>query len=74
MMGDLEYSFMAIALGILAALVSFIIAFRVANYFIAPREHWRQSRYSILLLKLGLAAGAAYAAFMIIIAIFAAGR
>jgi hypothetical protein len=73
-MNDLEYSFGALALGGIAAIVAFFITLRVANFFIAPREHWRQSGFAIVVLKLGMAAGAAFWVFMLIISLFAAQR
>lgn len=74
MMNDLEYSFGAIIVGGIVAIVTFIITFKISNFFIAPREHWSQSRYAIIVLKLGMAAGAAFWAFIFIVGLFAGNR
>jgi len=73
-MNDTEYSFGAIVVGGLVAIVTFIITFKISNFFIAPREHWRQSRFEIIVLKLGMAAGAAFLAFTFIVGLFAGNR
>lgn len=73
-MNDLVYSFGAILVGGIVAIVTFIITFKISNFFIAPREHWRQSRYEIIVLKLGMAAGAAFLAFIFIAGLFAGSR
>jgi hypothetical protein len=65
---------LAIVVGIIVAIVTFIITFKISNFFIAPREHWRQSRFAIIVLKLSMAAGAAYWAFIITISLFAGMR
>lgn len=73
-MNNLEYSFGAVVVGSIVAIVTFIVTFKISNFFIAPREHWRQSRYAILVLKLGMAASAAFFAFTIIVGLFSGTR
>ena len=55
---------------LIAALITFWITFKISNFFIARREHWRQSQYSIIMLKLGMAAGAAFVAFLAVLGLF----
>jgi hypothetical protein len=62
---------MSVIFSVLDALITFIITFKISNFFIAPREHWRQSRWDIILLKIGMAAGAAYFAFTAVVLWFA---
>jgi hypothetical protein len=66
-----DNSIVPVICSVLAALISFIISYKISNFFIAPREHWRHSRWDIILLKLGMSAGAAYLAFTAVVLWFA---
>lgn len=41
--------------GLTLGILSGRIIYRIADFFIAPREKWRKSKWDILLLKLGMA-------------------
>jgi hypothetical protein len=56
----------AVTLSILASIITFFVAFSISNFFIAPRENWRQSAFHVILLKLGIAGGAAFWAFVLV--------
>lgn len=66
-----DHSIIPVICSVLAAFIAFVITYKISNFFIAPREHWRQSRWDIILLKLGMAAGAAYLAFTAVVLWFA---
>jgi hypothetical protein len=66
-----DHSIIPVIFSVLAALITFIITFKISNFFIAPREHWRQSRWDIIILKMGMAAGAAYFSFTAVVLWFA---
>ena len=54
---------MSILFSILAgicALVAFVIAWLVSEFFIPPRDHWSKSGFAILMVKLGMAFTAAF--------------
>jgi len=70
-MHDSNYGIFAIILSLIAALIAFIITFKISNFFIAPREHWRQSNFAIIMIKLGMAGGAAFWIFTIVVSLFA---
>lgn len=42
-------------IGIVLGLISGRLTYGISEFFIAPREHWRKSRWDILLIKLGMA-------------------
>jgi hypothetical protein len=44
----------------IGAVVAFVIAWLVSEFFIPPRDHWSKSGFTILLVKLGMAFTAAF--------------
>jgi hypothetical protein len=73
-MSDVKYSIFAIICGIVAAIITFIIAWKISNLFISRRDKWGKSAYAIFMMKLSWAGIAAYWAFTIVISIFAGAR
>jgi hypothetical protein len=58
--------YVAIIVSLFIALIAFIITWLVSEFFIPPRDHWSKSGYSILLIKLGMAGGAAFWVFLFV--------
>jgi hypothetical protein len=54
---------LAFVLGIVAAIITFIITWLISDYFIPPRYNWAKSAFSVVLIKLGMAGGVAFIAF-----------
>lgn len=61
---------MNLLIGIIVGIIIFRLTYRFSEYFIAPREHWRKSRFDIQYLKYsmaltaGVTCGLAVAIFM----------
>jgi hypothetical protein len=47
------------------AILAFFITLKVSDFFIAPSDRWRKSRYAIFMMKLGMAGGVALWIFFI---------
>ena len=58
--------YVAIIVSLITALITFIITWLISDFFIPPRDHWSKSGYSILLVKLGMAGGAAFWVFLFV--------
>jgi hypothetical protein len=58
--------YIAFVISLIVAIITFVITWLVSEFFIPPRNHWSQSRYSIFVLKLGMASGAAFWVFLIV--------
>lgn len=65
---------MSAILSVLAAVSGFFITFYVSNFFIAPVEHRRKSRFAILMLKLSMAGGVAIWVFFIVVTFLTGGK
>jgi hypothetical protein len=61
-------------LSFIIAIITFIITFKISNFFIAPRENRRLSGFAILMLKLGMAGGTAFLTFIYILVLFGGKR
>jgi hypothetical protein len=57
---------LVIAFCIVASLTAFIVTWKFSDFFIPPRDYWTKSGFSILVVKLGMAAGAAFWTFIAI--------
>lgn len=57
-------------IAIVSALIAFIIAWLVSEFFIPPRDHWSKSRFVIFTIKLGMSSMAAFYAFEFIYILF----
>jgi len=73
-MNDGMYAIMAIIAGVIAAIVAFIITWRVSDFFIPPRYNWTKSAYSVFVIKLGMAGTAAFYAFIGVMGLIVALR
>lgn len=58
---------LAMAGAVLAAIMAFVIAWSISDFFIPPRYNWSKSAYSVFVIKLGMAASAAFWTFISII-------
>ena len=58
--------YVTIIVSLITALIAFIITWLISEFFIPPRDHWSKSGYSILLIKLGMAGGAAFWVFLLV--------
>ncbi len=58
--------YIAFVISLIVAIITFVITWLVSEFFIPPRNHWSQCRYSIFVLKLGMASGAAFWFFLIV--------
>jgi hypothetical protein len=56
----------AFILGIVAAVIAFIITWLISDFFIPPRYNWAKSAFSVALIKFGMAGGVAFMAFAFI--------
>jgi len=53
----------ALILGIVSAVITFILMWIFSEFFIPPRYHWSRSGFSVLLIKLSMAGGIAFFVF-----------
>jgi hypothetical protein len=56
--------YFALFLSVVAAVIAFVIAYSISGFFIAPVQYRFKSPFAILLMKLGMAAGAAFWTFI----------
>jgi hypothetical protein len=63
-MSDWSYSIIAVIAGIVAAILAFIITWKISNFFIPPRYNWAKSAYTVFIIKIGMAGAAAFYAFI----------
>lgn len=54
-------------LAILMSFITFIVTVKISNFFIPPRDHWRKSKWDILLVRYGMALTAAGYVFAAIV-------
>lgn len=73
-MSGQSFGFVVSFISFVLALISFFITLKVSNFFIAPSEHWRKSRYAIFMMKLGMAGGVALWVFFITATFLSGGR
>ncbi len=59
-------SIIALIAGIIVGLIVFIITWLISDFFIPPRYNWAKSAFSVIIIKLGMAGGAAFMAFAFI--------
>jgi hypothetical protein len=57
-------------IAVIVAIIAFVITWLVSEFFIPPRDHWTKSGFAIFTIKLGMAATAAFYAFLFIYTIF----
>jgi hypothetical protein len=66
------YSTLSFIIGVISAILVFIITLLVSDFFIPPRYNWSKSAYSVLMIKIGMAGGAAFYAFILTVGFFSA--
>jgi predicted lysophospholipase L1 biosynthesis ABC-type transport system permease subunit len=73
-MSDGKYAIIAIIAGVIAAVLAFIITWKISNFFIPPRYNWSKSAYTVFIIKLGMAGTAAFYAFIGVMGLIVAMR
>lgn len=56
----------ALVIGIIAGIFCFVLTWMISDFFIPPRFNWSKSAFSVFLLKLGMAGGAAFLGFALV--------